>query len=210
MACRRSSSGKYSQDSRRWASSKRFKKYDEKYTAWTWAFQEQNHPLYNDIAWEKRKKQRNAFRILLKLRSTLVGFLAVVGHSWDLDQKRNGARLVLTNQTEIGTELQKWYSNYIQNLVTNISCIHCFGKRRFTKQRTWQTSTQFNDNEGKIELLLRTVMSVNELSIYGAMADLCKELNENSAEDSYEDSESSGTRDTEEGPNEMEIFFAEN
>ena len=44
---------------------------------------------------------------------------------------------------------------------------------------------------------LRTVISVNQLSIYGALADLCKELNkkssEDSGEDSSEDSESSGT-----------------
>ena len=62
-----------------------------------------------------------------------------------------------------------------------------------------------NENEGIIELL-RTVISVNQLSINGPIADLCKELNEDSAEDSSEDSESSGTSETEEGPNEMDIF----
>ena len=56
---------------------------------------------------EKTETQRSVFRILLKIRSTLAGFLAVVGHSWDLDQKRNGTRPVLINQMEIGTELQK-------------------------------------------------------------------------------------------------------
>ena len=60
-------------------------------------------------------------------------------------------------------------------------------------------STHINENEGIIELLLRTVISVNQLSIYGAVADLCEELNNKSSEDS----ESSGTLDTEEGPNEM-------
>ena len=68
-------------------------------------------------------------------------------------------------------------------------------------------SIHCNENEGNIELPLRTVISVNQLSIYGAVADLRKELNKNSAEDSAEnsseDSESSGTLDTEEGPNEM-------
>ena len=39
------------------------------------------------------------------------------------------------------------------------------------------------------------MISVNLLIIYGAIADLCKELNEDSAEDSSEDSESSGTFD---------------
>ena len=53
------------------------------------------------------KIQKNVFRILLKFRSVLAGFLAVVGHSWDLDQKRHGTRPFLINQTEIGTELQE-------------------------------------------------------------------------------------------------------
>ena len=45
-------------------------------------------------------------------------------------------------------------------------------------------------------MLLRTVISVNQHSIYGALADLCKELDRKSSEDSAgdsEDSESSGT-----------------
>ena len=41
---------------------------------------------------EKTEAQRSVFGILLKVRSTSAGFLAVVGHSWDLDQKRNGAK----------------------------------------------------------------------------------------------------------------------
>ena len=39
-------------------------------------------PLYG----EKTETQRNEVRILSKFRSTFAGFLAVVGHSWDLDQ----------------------------------------------------------------------------------------------------------------------------
>ena len=66
-------------------------------------------------------------------------------------------------------------------------------------------STQFNDNGENIELILRTVISENQLSICGAIADLCKD----SAEDLYEDSESSGTFDTEERPNEMVISCRE-
>ena len=57
------------------------------------------------------------------------------------------------------------------------------------------------------------MISVNQLSIYGAVADLCKELNKNStedsAEDSSEDSERSGTLDTEEEPNEMKHLYRE-
>ena len=34
----------------------------------------------------------------------------------------------------------------------------------------------FNGSEETVELILRTVISFNQLSIYGAVADLCKEL----------------------------------
>ena len=51
-------------------------------------------------------------------------------------------------------------------------------------------------------MLLRSVISLNQLSFYGALADLCNELNKNSSEDSdedsSEDSESSGTLYTKE------------
>ena len=36
-------------------------------------------------------------------------------------------------------------------------------------------STQFHENRQNIELLLRTVISVNQINIYGEIADLCKE-----------------------------------
>ena len=57
--------------------------------------------MYSDIVWRDRKRQYS------RMCSELAGFLAVVGHSWDLDQKRHGTRTVLINQTEIWTELQQ-------------------------------------------------------------------------------------------------------
>ena len=41
-------------------------------------------------------------------------------------------------------------------------------------------SVHFNGSEETIELILRTVISVTQLSIYGAVADLCKELSKDS------------------------------
>ena len=39
-------------------------------------------------------------------------------------------------------------------------------------------SVHFNGSDKNIELILRTVISANHLSVYGAIADLCKELSE--------------------------------
>ena len=41
-------------------------------------------------------------------------------------------------------------------------------------------SVHFNGSEETIELILRTIISVNQLSICGAVADLCKELSNDS------------------------------
>ena len=40
-------------------------------------------------------------------------------------------------------------------------------------------SIRFNGSEENIELILRAVISVNQLSIYGAVAGLCRELSKN-------------------------------
>ena len=141
---------------------------------------------------EKTEIQKNVVRILLKFRSMLAGFLAVVGHSWDLDQKikrhktcshkPNGnwdrtARMMMTLQlgAESGHPIFRASSS--------------FERGELDSKEHDKKSTQFNDNEGHIEMLLRTVIHVNQLSVYGALADLCKELDKHSSDDS----ESSGT-----------------
>ena len=62
--------------------------------------------MYNDIVWEKRETQKGVNTIQKRLRITLAASLAVVGLSWDLDQKRNGTELDLINPSDPGTKLQ--------------------------------------------------------------------------------------------------------
>ena len=50
---------------------------------------------------------RNVKVILTQLRIMLADFLSVIDHSWDLDQKRNGAELVVISLMEFGTKLLK-------------------------------------------------------------------------------------------------------
>ena len=53
---------------------------------------------------------------------------------------------------------------------------------RFEKQRWWKESIHCNGSEETVDLILRTVISVNKLSIHGAVADLCDELDPDYAE----------------------------
>ena len=43
-------------------------------------------------------------------------------------------------------------------------------------------TVHYNGSEETVEMILRTVISVNQLSIYGAVADLCNELDPGFAE----------------------------
>ena len=82
--------------------------------------------------------------------------------------------------------------NFSESGHTIFRASSAFGRGELRSKVGGKKAIHFNDGDENIELLLRTVISVNQLSIYGALADLCKELNEDSAEDSSEDSESSG------------------
>ena len=63
--------------------------------------------MYNDIARGEKETQKDVNTIHRQLRITLANSLAVVGLSWSLDQKRNGAEPTLTNPTDPGTKLQR-------------------------------------------------------------------------------------------------------
>ena len=54
--------------------------------------------MFNDIIWGEKGNEGKCEVMLTKLRIMLADFLAVIGHSWDLDPKRNGSK-------EFGTKL---------------------------------------------------------------------------------------------------------
>ena len=106
--CRRSSSGKYSQESWRCVSS-RNSKFNERLTVWTWGLHRQDHLHVNvQRHWmESKRKQR---KMWIQFTDRLVNSRAVIGLSWSLDQKRNDAESTPINQTDPGTEWQRiWW-----------------------------------------------------------------------------------------------------
>ena len=128
-----------------------------------------------------RKHIKSVRTIQLQLRIMLADSRADVGHSWDLDQRRNGTELTLINQTEIGTKLLNKFCSTSQRAAIRYFVPPApWKEENFRSKVRGKKSIHFNGSEENIELILRTVISVNQLSIYGAVADLCKELSKDS------------------------------
>ena len=95
------------------------------------------------------------------------------------------------NQTEIWTNLLKECcstpaeSGHPTYFATNAL------ESRNKKQKKGNNSSHFNGGEETIESILRTIISVNQFSIYGAVAELCKALSKDSA-DPYTNAEMQG------------------
>ena len=109
----------------------------------------------------------------------LADYLAVFGLSWGLDQKRNGTEPTLTSQTDRGTKLQRTWCRMSQDPVIQYFVLPVpFERGNFRSKWGGKKSKHFNCSDEHIELLLRTVISSNQLSVYEAIADLCNELPE--------------------------------
>ena len=97
---------------------------------------------------------------------------------------------------EPGSE-ETWYGTYTdkpdgswdqtaQNMMANFSgsgqpifrASSAFERGELRSKGGGKKSIHFNGSHENIELLLRTVISANQLSVYGAIADLCNELPE--------------------------------
>ena len=97
---------------------------------------------------------------------------------WD----RSAAMMILQMSTESGHPVFRASS--------------AFERGKLDTKEYGKKSTRFDDNEGNIEMLLRTVISVNQLSIYNILAEKCKTWDNNSSQESApssDESESSGT-----------------
>ena len=63
--------------------------------------------LLSDIAWDAKGNEELCEIIQKELKISLEDFLAVIGLSLDLVQKRSGTEFTIANQMDLGTELQR-------------------------------------------------------------------------------------------------------
>ena len=174
-----SSSGKYSQDSLHWAFSRRLTELQcepEQFKGRVIFMS-----MYNDIVWGER---RNTEKCIM-----------------NSDTVANYARRFLLGRWSFlgpGSE-KKWYGTYSDKpdgdwdktaglmMLNFAESVHPIFRATCALERgglrskgKGKKSIHFNGSEETIELVLRTIISVNPLSIYEGVADLCIELSKDS------------------------------
>ena len=166
MVCRRSSSGNISQESQRWASSKRFKNWWQIYsvnrsTSKAGSCSCQCTTTLYGTQWETKN---NVYTIHRQLRITLANSLAVIGLYWDLDQKKSGSEPTLTNQTDHGIEwLKKWIQISLDLVIRFFVLLVPLREENYEGKGRRKKSTHFNGRNETIELILSTVISANQV-----------------------------------------------
>ena len=58
--------------------------------------------MFNDIVWDAKGNEELCEKNQKELKNTLEDFLAVIGLSLDLVQKRSGTPHAMANQTDVG------------------------------------------------------------------------------------------------------------
>ena len=100
-----------------------------------------------------------------------------VGRFQGLDPRRNGTEPMSTNRMENGIKLLKACCSTSPKAGHPVFRASSALERGELKSKGRGMKTMHSNSiDETIELILRTIISVNQLSIYGAAADLCKEL----------------------------------
>ena len=118
--------------------------------------------------------KKNANQALSSFLSMRKDFHQDNGHSSDLDQKRSGILLTKTNtQGENGTELRRANDDNICRKLTPSLPIHKSIIQRSAQEQRVVENCQYTSVPMKP--VFHTIISVKQLSIYGAVSDLCEE-----------------------------------
>ena len=99
-----------------------------------------------------------------------------VGLSSDLGRKQKGTPLTKKDQEENGIESLNWWWSNSKKADTQFPSKESVVSRNAQKQRIWEIiDTLLYWWRLRLEPVFRTIISVNQLSIYGAVSDLCEE-----------------------------------
>ena len=113
--------------------------------------------------------------MLSKLLSMLEDSREDIGRFQGLDPRKNGTELLYANPTGNGTKLLRiWWSTLPKADILVFRATDALERGELKSKGKGKQSIHSNGSDETIELILRTVISVNQLSVHG-VADLCGE-----------------------------------
>ena len=116
-----------------------------------------------DWCFECRKSQELCKEILKK----------DIGHSWVQARKRSGVEVLTTHKkgqwNSTADNMIQRFKETVHPVLKSVSAL----RHKILKQKEGKTSIHVNGDSRNTELLFQTVHSVNQLSVYGAVADWC-------------------------------------
>ena len=138
--------------------------------------------MYNDIVWREEGKTEecvtNSITIAKYARSFARGRWSLLGN--ESEKKWYG-----THSDKPDGNCSRTAENDDAPPTYRIRSPNVFASGRFQRGKLRskahgkkRNKNHFNGSEEHLELLLRTIISASQLSVYGAIADLCKELSE--------------------------------
>ena len=108
---------------------------------------------------ENKETQKSVNINQLWLRIMLADSRSDVGHFWDLYQRRNGTELLLDRTAE------RMMLNFAESRHPIFRATSSLERGEFRSKEKENMSIHFNGSEENIELILRTVISANQLSV---------------------------------------------
>ena len=126
---------------------------------------------------EPKEMEKNEKVMFTKLRILAADFLAIIGHSWCLDQKRHELYGTYSDKLDgvWDTTAENMMLEFAGTIHPMFRASSALERSELRSKREGKKTIHFNGCEQNVELILRTVMSANQLSIDGAVADICTE-----------------------------------
>ena len=133
--------------------------------------------VYNDMDWWNRGNEENcianALRVTEYARTFTQGHRSFLGPG--SEKKWYGTR-VNKPDGERDKIAEGMMLNFAESGHPVFRATSALGRGEMKRKRTGKKSFHFNGCDETIEWILRTGISINQLSVYGAAADLCKEM----------------------------------
>ena len=162
------------------AESRRNPEHDDWNTLWTWAIPRTDHLHVNvqrHCMSRKKETKTCVLRIPKSKQNMQEDSRTDIGRFLGMDQKRNGTELTRANRMENEmVSLRTWCSTSVKVDIPHSVDPVLWNEEIWRSKVKDKLSIHFCGDDKTVEVVLRTIISVNQLSIYGAVADMCDEL----------------------------------